>query len=111
MERLPSMEEWSVRATEISARLYSLCPKSVCKKHWLGDSFDREVNHGDLDRILEIIHLNCTLKDATLCPTMRKPLDVLAEVLISKQSGGNRTPIELFVSGLANWEASIQKLL
>jgi hypothetical protein len=33
-------------------------------------------------------------------PTMRKPFGVLAEGLISKNSRGDRTPIELFVSGL-----------
>jgi DNA invertase Pin-like site-specific DNA recombinase len=37
-------------------------------------------------RILEIVCLNCTLDGATLCPEMRKPFDVLAEGLISKNS-------------------------
>ena len=30
-------------------------------------------------RILEIVLSNCTLNDATLCPTIKKTLDVLAE--------------------------------
>ena len=44
-------------------------------------------------RILEIVFLNCSLDDVTLVPVMRKPFDVLAEGLISKNSrrGGIRT--------------------
>ena len=37
-------------------------------------------------RILEIVFLNCSLDDVTLVPVMRKPFDVLAEGLISKNS-------------------------
>jgi len=33
-------------------------------------------------RILEIVFLNCRLDGATLCPTIRKPFDVLAEGLL-----------------------------
>ncbi len=47
----------------------------------------------------------------TLCPTMRKPFDVLAEGLLSQESGGNRTPVELFLSGLTTWEPSLRMLL
>jgi hypothetical protein len=39
-------------------------------------------------RILEIVCLNCRLIDATLCPTIRKPFDVLAEGLLVPDSGG-----------------------
>lgn len=41
-------------------------------------------------RILEIVCLNCTLDGSTLCPTIRKPFDVLAEGLISENSRGDR---------------------
>jgi site-specific DNA recombinase len=41
-------------------------------------------------RILEIVFLNCRLNDATLVPTIRKPFDVLAEGLISKNSRDDR---------------------
>lgn len=58
-----------------------------------------------------VVWLNCRLVDATLCPTIRKPFDVLAEGLISKESGGKRTPVELFLAGLGKWGAAIQKLL
>jgi hypothetical protein len=53
--------------------------------------------------------LNAT--DATLCPTIRKPFDVLAEGLVLKISGGGGTPMELFLNGIANLDAEIQKLL
>ena len=41
-------------------------------------------------RILEIVCLNCTLDGATLCPTTRKPFDVLIEGLYSETSRGDR---------------------
>jgi hypothetical protein len=37
-------------------------------------------------RILEIVCLNCTLDDVNLCATMRKPFDLLAKGLVSKDS-------------------------
>ncbi|MBI2824545.1 MAG: hypothetical protein HYX69_07660 [Planctomycetia bacterium] len=40
-------------------------------------------------RILEIVFLNCHLNDATLVPQIRKPFDVLAEGLISRNSRGD----------------------
>ena len=40
-------------------------------------------------RILEILCLNWTLDDVTLVPTMRKPFDLLAKGLISKDSRGD----------------------
>ena len=41
-------------------------------------------------QILEILCLNLRLDDVTLCPTMRKPFNVLAEGLISRESRGER---------------------
>jgi len=52
---------------------------------------------------LEIVWLNCRLDDVTLVPTIRKPFDVLAEGLSVPQSGGSRTPIELFSEGVQAW--------
>ena len=40
-------------------------------------------------RILEIIGLNWTLDDASLCVAMRKPFDLLAKGLVSKNSRGD----------------------
>jgi site-specific DNA recombinase len=40
-------------------------------------------------RIMEIVFLNCRLDDATLCPEMRKPFDVIAEGLLVSSSRGD----------------------
>jgi hypothetical protein len=50
---------------------------------WLTSDYDIK------RRILEIICLNCTLDGVTLVPTIRKPFDVIAEGLISKNSRGD----------------------
>lgn len=60
-------------------------------------------------RILEIVRLNFRLDGATLVPTMRKPFDVLAEGLISENSRGDKTPIELFMAGIKGWEAGLRR--
>jgi site-specific DNA recombinase len=41
-------------------------------------------------RILEIVCLNFSLNDVTLCPIWRKPFDVLAEGLFVQPSRGER---------------------
>ena len=72
------MAELAVKAFELSQTL---------RAQWL------TADYAAKRRILEIVLSNCTLNDATLCPTIRKPFDVLAEGLLSKESGGdgNRT--------------------
>jgi len=42
---------------------------------------------------------------------MRKPFDVLAEGLISKNSRGDRTALELFVSAVPAWPDVMRRLL
>jgi hypothetical protein len=42
---------------------------------------------------------------------MRKPFDVLAEGLISKNSRGDKTAIELFLAGLRGWDVSLRQRL
>jgi len=42
---------------------------------------------------------------------MRKPFDVLAEGLISRQSRGDKTAIELFMAGLGGWDAIMRRRL
>jgi hypothetical protein len=42
---------------------------------------------------------------------MRKPFDVLAEGLVSENSRGGKTAIELFMAGLRVWEVSIRQRL
>ena len=41
-------------------------------------------------RILEIVWLNCKVEGVTLVPTIRKPFDVLAEGLVSKETGADQ---------------------
>jgi hypothetical protein len=43
--------------------------------------------------------------------TMKKPFDVLAEGLISKNNRGDRTLLELFLVGIRGWEAELQRRL
>ena len=62
-------------------------------------------------RMLEIVCLNCTLDGATLVPEMRKPFDVLADGLVSENSRGDRTAIELFIAGVRGWEAGFRSPL
>jgi len=57
------------------------------------------------------VGLNCRLDDATLVCEMRKPFAVLAEGLISKDSRGDRTAIELFVAGVRGWGAGLRRRL
>jgi site-specific DNA recombinase len=71
----------AIKAFELSQRLTS---------KWL------TADYAAKRQILEIVCLNWRLEDVTLIPTMRKPFDVLAEGLLSKESRGDWTPIELF---------------
>jgi predicted amino acid-binding ACT domain protein len=72
------LAELAVKAFELSQTL---------REQWL------TADYAAKRRILEIILSNCSLVDGTLCPTIRKPFDVLAEGLVLKESGGggNRT--------------------
>ncbi len=47
-------------------------------------------DYAEKRRILEIIGLNWRLDDVSLCPVMRKPFDLLAEGLLSKESRGDK---------------------
>ena len=84
------------RVSEGDLALGSLSRKSFAEN---GLSSDYEVKR----RILEIVFLNCDLVDTTLVATIRKPFDALAEGLISKDSRGDRTAIELFAHGVRAW--------
>lgn len=48
--------------------------------------------------------LNCTLDDVAFVPQIRKPFDVLTERLVSEESRGDRTLLELFLAGFATWD-------
>jgi site-specific DNA recombinase len=70
------MADLAIKAFELSQTL---------RTQWLSADYAAK------RRILEIILSNCTLDGATLCPTIRKPFDVLAEGLVSKESGAEGT--------------------
>ena len=67
---------------ELVGKVFEL--SQTLKQKWLTSDYAAK------RRILEIVCLNCTLDGATLVPTMRKPFDVLAEGLISKNSRADR---------------------
>ena len=68
------MADLAVKAFELSQTL---------RTQWL------TADYAAKRRILEIILSNCTLKGATLCPTIRKPFDVIAEGLFISSSRGD----------------------
>ena len=63
---------------ELAAKVFEL--SQTLRSQWL------IADYAAKRRILEIVFLNCSLDDVTLVPVMRKPFDVLAEGLISKNS-------------------------
>jgi hypothetical protein len=50
------------------------------------------------------------LDRAYLVSETRKPFDVLAEA-VSEKSRGDKTPLELFLWGLAGWDAELRRQL
>ena len=58
---------------------------------------------------MRIVILNWTLDGVTHCPEMRKPFDVLAEGLLSEKSRGDKTPLELFIAGIRDWETGLRR--
>ena len=67
---------------ELAAKVFEL--SQTLRQQWL------TADYAAKRRILEIVFLNCRLDDVNLVPTMRKPFDVLAEGLISKNSRDDR---------------------
>ena len=67
---------------ELASKVFEL--SQTLKQQWF------TADYAAKRRILEIVFLNCDLDGVTLCPTMRKPFDVLAEGLISEKSRGDR---------------------
>jgi hypothetical protein len=47
----------------------------------------------------------------TLVPATKKPFDVLAEGLVSENSRGDGTPLELFIAGVSNLEVEVRSLV
>ncbi|MFN3160509.1 MAG: recombinase family protein [Rubinisphaera brasiliensis] len=67
---------------ELAAKVFEL--SQTLKQQWLTADYTAK------RRLLEIVFLNCTLDDVTLCPTIRKPFDVLAKGLISEKSRSDK---------------------
>jgi site-specific DNA recombinase len=67
---------------ELAVKVFEL--SQTLRQQWLS------ADYATKRRILEIVFLNCHLDDATLVPTIRKPFDVLAKGLITKDSRGER---------------------
>ena len=67
---------------DLASRIFELS-QSLTDKWLTADVMEKR-------QILDIVFLNCVLDDVTLVPTIRKPFDVLAEGLISKNSRGDR---------------------
>ncbi|MGD9689531.1 MAG: recombinase family protein [Phycisphaerales bacterium] len=66
---------------ELAAKVFEL--SQTLQNTWVS------ADYATKRRILEIVCLNCRLDGATLCPTTRKPFDVLAEGLcLAKNRGG-----------------------
>ncbi|MBA4030437.1 MAG: recombinase family protein [Planctomyces sp.] len=65
---------------ELALKVFEL--SQTLRQQWL------TADYAAKRRILEIVCLNCTLNDVTLCPEIRKPFDVLIEGPLVHQSGG-----------------------
>lgn len=80
--QLDALDRGHDETAELAAKVFEL--SQTLNEKWLTADYTAK------RRILEIVFLNCTLDDVTLVPTMRKPFDVLAEGLVSKNSRGER---------------------
>ncbi len=76
--QLDAIDRSHDETAELTSKVFEL--SQTLREKWVSADYDKK------RRILEIVCLNCTLDGATLCPTIRKPFDVLAEGLISENS-------------------------
>jgi site-specific DNA recombinase len=82
MVQSPWVDRSHDETAELATKVFEL--SQTLRQQWL------TADYPEKRRLLEIVFLNCLLEDATLVPTMRKPFDVLAEALVSKNSRGDR---------------------
>ena len=80
--QLDSVHRSSDELTELALKVFELSQTLTDK--WL------TADYATKRRILEIVCLNCTLDGTTLCPTIRKPYDVLVEGLLVSSSRDDR---------------------
>ena len=88
---------------ELATRVFEL--SQTLRMKWL------TAEYAEKRQILDIVWLNCRLDDVTLVPTIRKPFDILAKGLPVPDSGGSRTPVELFVSSVESWDPAAVRLI
>ena len=79
--QLDVLERSHDETAEIALKAFEL--SQTLREQWLTADYSTK------RRILEIVCLNCRLDGASLCPTIRKPFDVLAEGLENKNSRGD----------------------
>src|SRR6516225_5312136 len=80
--QLDAVDRSHDETAELAAKVFEL--SQTLRNQWL------TADYPEKRRLLEIVFLNCRLNDATLVPEMRKPFDVLAEGLLTKNSRGER---------------------
>ena len=80
--QLESVDRTTQELAELALKVFEL--SQTLTEKWL------TADYATKRRILEIVCLNCRLDGATLCPTIRKPFDVLAEGLLVPSSRGDR---------------------
>ncbi len=101
--QLDTVDRSHDETAELALKVFEL--SQTLRQQWL------TADYAAKRRILEIVCLNCRLNDATLCPTIRKPFDVLVEGPLFPQSGGKRTPVELFVGEMTAWDEEVRSLI
>jgi site-specific DNA recombinase len=80
--QLDSVDRCHDETAELATKVFEL--SQTLTQQWVTADYTTK------RRLLEIVFLNCVLDDVTLVPTIRKPFDVLAEGLISKNSRGDK---------------------
>ncbi|MBX3443853.1 MAG: recombinase family protein [Planctomyces sp.] len=80
--QLDALDRSHDETAELASKVFEL--SQTLRQQWLTADYNAK------RRILEIVCLNCTLDGTTLCPSIRKPFDVLAEGLLSENSRGDR---------------------
>lgn len=81
--QLESLDRTHDEHADLALKVFEL--SQTLREKWLTADFDAK------RRILEIVCLNCSLVDGSLCPTMRKPFDALAEGLFAQSSRDDRS--------------------
>ena len=80
--QLDAVDRSHDETAELATKVFEL--SQTLRQQWL------TADYAAKRRILEIVFLNCRLDGATLCPSIRKPFDVLVEGLLNEKSRGDR---------------------